>query len=61
MLPMNVPDTDAAKFAQPIKPIAIQAITIFLMALKSFVQSIQGVILHTYWDVSPHRVHLVYT
>ena len=48
MLPMNVPDTDAAKFAQPIKPIAIQAITIFLMALKSFVQNIQGVTSHTY-------------
>ena len=48
MLPMNVPDTDAAKFAQPIKPIAIQAITIFLMALKSFVQNIQGGTSQTY-------------
>ena len=48
MLPMNVPDTDAAKFAQPTDPIAIQAITIFLMALKSFVQSIQDVTSHTY-------------
>ena len=48
MLPMNVPDTEAAKLAHPTKPIAIQAITIFLMALKSFAQSIQGVTSQTY-------------
>ena len=48
MLPMNVPDTEAAKLAQPTNPIAIQAITIFLMALKSFVQNILSVTSQTY-------------